>query len=435
MIFRRLLIAGLTGALIGCGNGIDQPGNALTSDSVEPLGGNPGSGDWVAMRSLFTGFSSNSIGTVRFQARDQDGRPFDGLTADEFTVFEDQIELNAADSRTTLERFAQLSGQFDTVLLLDVSASLQSDELSSLRQAVWSALVEPVQSRGLLQGQRLAVYSFDSRVRRIVDFTDDIGLLQRALNSVDRSSSASSDLYGALAQGVDEIESSFGGDVMRTGSVIVITDGRDTANRLNLEDVIKEIEGKLVYAVGVGAAADTTSLGLIGTGGNVVVSDYAGLQGALLTVRSLQERELGSYYELRYASPKRRAAGDRDNSEHTFELRVAENANTGDSSRIASDFNSYDFSDVHAEVRVIGDRVLNVGETAGYVARTDWGTGTSSQYSWTVSGDGCSMSSSDTRSVRVVGLQRGQCQLLAVDTSVSVSASITLTVEQAIVEF
>lgn len=436
MNFRAVKGAVLALLLGGCGNGIDQAGNALTGDGVDPSAGpTAGSGDWVALAPLYTGYNSNSVGTVRFKAADQNGAPYDGLRADDFEIHEDGVLLPAADSRAVLEHFAQLSGQLDTVLLIDVSASLDDSALALLKQAVRAALIERDGSRGLLVGQRLALYTFDSRVRRVVDFTDDSSLLLRALDSIERSVSPSADLFGAVTLGAGQIESSFGGDSLRTGSVIVITDGRDTANRTTLPAAVSAIEGKSVFTVGVGADTDSEALALLGSAGSVSVSDYGGLSGALLTVRSLLLQETRSLYELRYASPKRRAAGGVENSSHRMELRVFNNANAGRSSSVAAEFNSYDFADVRPEVRILGDRFLNVGETVSFTATTDWGVDAAPRYSWSLSGVGCSLESSTEQAVSVVGVQRGECQLLAVDTSVSASTAVTLTIDQAVVEF
>lgn len=435
MSFRAVGVAVMVLLISACGNGIDQAGNALTGDGVDPSSGTPGTGDWVALSPLHTTYNSNSIGTVRFKASDQNGAPFDGLRASDFEILEDGSLLATSDSQVVLEHFAQLSGQLDTVLLLDVSASLDAASLSVLKQAVRTALIERDGSRGLLVGQRMALYTFDSRVRRVVDFTDDTGLLLRALDGIERSVSPSADLFGAVAQGVGLVESSFGGDRLRTGAVIVVTDGRDTANRSTLPVVLSAIQGKSVYSVGVGADADSETLALIGNAGSLSVSDFGALGGALLTVRSLMLKETHSLYELRYASPKRRAAGGIQDSAHRLELRVHNNANASGTSRVTADFNSYDFGDVRPEVRILGDRFLNVGETVSFNAKTDWAADVQPRYSWSLSGLGCALESTSEHAVTVVGVQRGECQLLAVDTAVSASTAVTLDVEQVVVEF
>lgn len=432
---RLLLLVLLSWLMASCGNGIDQAGNALERDSVEPAGVEAGDGDWVALHELSVEYSSNSIGQIRFQALDRDDMPFDGLMADAFSIYEDDVLLDPADTLAVLDAFQDLSGQLDTVLLLDVSASLQANQLERLRNAVRSALIDNEPERGMLPGQRIALYTFDSRVRRIVNFTDDRELLNRALDNTARSASPSSNLYGAVAEAVTATDPELGGDVMRAVSVVVITDGPDTANRLLLSEAIRLIGDKQVYTVGVGEGADASSLLRLGTAGSILVSDYEAVEGALLTVRARQLRRLGSYYELRYASPKRRALGERENSDHRAVLRVVENANTGLDSAISASFNSYDFSEVQPEVRIQGDRILNVGETAQFSARTDWADGVGSSYSWSVSGQGCSILAADVSSTQVLGLQRGACQLLAVDVSASVSASVALSVEQAVVEY
>ena len=434
-LIRLAIVLLLSTGLVACGNGITdtQVDSGLSADGggdTSDPGDTVGDGQHAAFESLDFSYADNSVVNLLFRARDQRGEPLDTLALADLQILEDGAPLDVAESLQALLPKASLPYVLQTAIVMDISASIDFQELALMTAAVRGLIASSDSSTGLLARQRVALYTFDSSVRRVVSFTDDEKVLGLALDSVRTSGTLSTDLYGAVQYVANDINNRYSTNSIVEGAIILITDGRDTANRVSEAQALAAAEGVAVFTVGVGQDADANALYALGSEGSESAANYDALYQALQAIQLRLERWLGSLYNLNYASPKRRAAGAIGNSEHEFQLRVDNNSNAeGDSNKITHTFNAYNFNEVRATVNISGPRTINVGQTESYVADTRWGGQTASIYSWSISGEGCTLKASAGATARVQAVQAGGCQLLAVDTAHSTSTTLIIEAE------
>lgn len=430
-LIRLFFILLLSTWLVACGNGITDTASAPETpvddgDPTEPVG----DGTYVAFESLGFDYADNSVLNLLFRARDQYGEPMDALSLSDLHILEDGAPLDVAESLQALLPKESLPYILQTAIVMDVSASIDAQELALMMTAVRGLIASSGSSGGLLARQRVALYTFDSSVHRVVSFTDDEAVLNLALDSVHASGTLSTDLYGAVRHVANDISYRYSSSEIVEGAIILITDGRDTANRVTEEQALAAIEGVTVFTVGVGEDADIATLQVLGSEGSEEAVSYDALYQSLQAIQLRLNRWLGSLYNLNYASPKRRASGAIGSSDHVFELRAENNSNgEAGTAKLTHDFNAYNFSEVRATVSISGPRTINVNRTETFIAETRWGGQTPSIYSWSVSGGGCILKASAGATARVSAVQAGVCQLLAVDTAHSVSTTLSIETE------
>jgi Ca-activated chloride channel family protein len=111
--------------------------------------------------------SGVDIVQVEVSARDG-GKVVTGLTAADFTVLDDGVKQEIGDVT-----YGKLP--IDVTVALDVSYSVTGPQLQRLRIAVAQLM------RDLGKDDRLRLMLFNERVRRVVDFTSDVGKVEEAI--------------------------------------------------------------------------------------------------------------------------------------------------------------------------------------------------------------------------------------------------------------
>ena len=238
--------------------------------------------------------------------------PVFGLNDSDFYVLEnnESIEEEAFWCTQPLE---QVSNTLKTVILLDVSSSLSFAEVILAREALKSLLVDSNGKSKLLPNQEVAIYTFDDQIIKVQDFTSSI--TKAVLKQVDGISrgGASTNLYGAVSSGLDLWNEVLDLEGSESGSLIVITDGKDTSGQVSLDSVAKKIssEQKAVYAIAVGNQVDNQALEqMVGSSANIFQLNSFSLlaeqlnevnKNAAMTMASL----IDGKYAVYYASPKR----------------------------------------------------------------------------------------------------------------------------------
>lgn len=166
--------------------------------------------------------SAVDLVSVAAVVKDRKGRFVSDLSRDDFTVVE------AGEARPIVGFRAEDDGPVKVAVLFDVSGSMRVgskavDAREAARQ-VFSALRSTDQA---------ALFSFDTRLDRVHDFTSDYGALQSSLGHVNPPYGQTS-LYDAVAETARAVaaEAGTGGDLPQRAAVIVITDGVDTKSRL-----------------------------------------------------------------------------------------------------------------------------------------------------------------------------------------------------------
>ncbi len=154
---------------------------------------------------------------------DTSGAPVSSLKQDDFQVFEDgklqQIAVFHRESELPLS----------IVVAIDTSLSTRGDqklELESARRFA-HAILRPIDG--------LSLFQFSEIVDQLTPFTADIRVIDKAINRI--HSGAATALYDTLYLGSDALMQRRGRKVM-----VVITDGGDTASKVNYQEAIREAQ-------------------------------------------------------------------------------------------------------------------------------------------------------------------------------------------------
>ena len=159
------------------------------------------------------------------------GRYVPGLTASDFTVFEE-------DKPQTLAHFSAMDSPVDLALLLDTSASMTRD--LALAQAAACGLV-----RRLKPGDRGAVASISSNMSDAQPMTSDTTLVEKAIRSLYAAGATA--LYEGVYVVLREFErNNAAAAETRRQAIVVLSDGLDTASRIEFEDVLETVRRNAV---------------------------------------------------------------------------------------------------------------------------------------------------------------------------------------------
>ncbi|HXX44649.1 MAG TPA: VWA domain-containing protein [Candidatus Acidoferrales bacterium] len=238
--------------------------------------------------------------------RDKHNGVVGDLTKDDFKIFEDGAEQKVA--YFTKEVDMPLS----MAILMDTSGSMQ--EILTAEQDAASRFVHEVMHRK----DEALVMSFDTDVNLLADFTEDPGVLSRAIRratinaagpvitpgTVPMGSGGGTNLYDAIYLAChDELSSEAG-----RKAIVILTDAEDTGSKMTEQDAIEAAQRadsvihillitdpRATAGYGPGVASTMTQQ----TGGRVVnVRNEKGLEKAFDVITE----ELRSQYVLGYSS-------------------------------------------------------------------------------------------------------------------------------------
>jgi uncharacterized protein YegL len=320
-----------------------------------------------------------SVITSAFHVYDKfTGKPVLGLTADDFEILEDGVLITRLESFKDLEQVENIPIDFYTVLLLDISSSLNISDINQVKEAAKSMIIDPVTGLSkLLKGQKIAIYTFDGNVNRLIDFTDYENNLIEVIDGI-TGGGVSTNLFGAIIEAANDWTNSFGLNNITFGSMVVITDGDHTSGIYTQQDVIDAIGEKSLYAIPVGSNTNIPVLeDIMGTNHVFPTSNYTQLGATFNNVLNELNSFTDGLYLLYYATPKR---GDQS---HTLTISVNNNSNIEADNSILGSFNSSGFSDVTPEIIITGEKYIPLGETIIWTARTRW-TNNPPNYIWTM---------------------------------------------------
>jgi Ca-activated chloride channel family protein len=150
------------------------------------------------------------------------GRYVPGLTAAQFTVFEDGKPQD-------LSYFSAVDSPVDVAFLLDTSSSMMRD--LPLAQEAACGL-----TRRLKPGDRAAVAGVSAHMVEAQPMTDDLSLVEKAIRTI-RASGATA-IYEAVYVLLRAFErQSRNASVPRRQAIILLSDGLDNASRIEFDDV------------------------------------------------------------------------------------------------------------------------------------------------------------------------------------------------------
>jgi Ca-activated chloride channel family protein len=175
--------------------------------------------------------SSTELVTLNVTVIGPNLKPVDGLSQDQFEVFEDGV-------RQKPEFFARGEMPLDVVVLLDTSASMAGS-----MELVRGAAVRFVNA--LRADDRAAIMGISGGLRVVQTFTDDKAVLLGAIKST--TAAGRTPLYAAIYTALRELEKTRRSyDTPRRQSVVVLSDGQDTASGFGFEDLMENVRRQSV---------------------------------------------------------------------------------------------------------------------------------------------------------------------------------------------
>jgi VWFA-related protein len=202
--------------------------------------------------------SAVDLVSVSAVVRDKKGRFVPDLRRDDFIVTE------GGERRPIVGFNAEADGPVRVAVLFDISGSMRVgtkavDAKQTARQIFSS----------LKQGDKAALFAFDTQLQKVTDFTTDFKGLESKVDVVDPPFGQTS-LYDAIAETAKAIEASTAGEKgsPQRAAIVVLTDGIDTKSRLTAPEVsaIASSIDVPVYIVAVMSAVDDPRNGDYGTG-------------------------------------------------------------------------------------------------------------------------------------------------------------------------
>ena len=149
--------------------------------------------------------------SVFFKVSDAEGNPVPGLSADNFTIYEQGRNDDCFNTISTSESLARISPNSqifsnNSLLVLDLSNSVLSSSLAELKTATTS-FVNNVMPATTQESFKMAIYWFDgeNELHLLNQLTADKEELVAAIDGItdDISNDPSTDLYGAVIKSTD----------------------------------------------------------------------------------------------------------------------------------------------------------------------------------------------------------------------------------------
>lgn len=263
--------------------------------------------------------------SIFFKVSDTSGNPVSGLTANQFTIYEQGRNDDCFNTISTSESFARISPNSqifnnNTLLVLDLSNSVLSGSLNELKSAS-ASFINNVMPEIEEVSFKMAVYWFDGE--------DELHLLQPLTTSKDDlltavqgitpdiSNDPSTDLYGAviksteIAEGL--VQEGSNNAIISAASVVIFTDGTDQASRYSEQDALNDVNEAdrniSFFTIGLGSEIDTEVLAEIGKTFSVFAGNKEELETTFNEISFRVSQQANSFYLFEYCTPKRDGSG------------------------------------------------------------------------------------------------------------------------------
>ncbi len=342
--------------LFSCGNADDDVNFDLNQEELG-LGNEPddclGFGENELLLSIQDQFTTlPGKVSVFFKVTDTAGNPVPGLSAEQFTIYEQGRNDECFNSISPSESSARISPKSqiftnNTLLILDLSNSVLSNSLEELKAAS-SSFINSVMPQEDTAAFQMAIYWFDGE--------DELHLLQELSNSKDAlltavddigsdiSNDPSTDLYGAVIKATDIAEmllqENRNEDIIGAGSIVLFTDGTDQASRFTEEaalDAVANADRNLsFFSIGLGAEIDAEILMSIGKTSSAFAGNEAELESVFNEISLRVSEQANSFYLFEYCTPKRDGSGI-----NNLAIRLVDGDRQG---AVQTEFDARDFS-------------------------------------------------------------------------------------------
>jgi uncharacterized protein YegL len=264
--------------------------------------------------------------SVFFRVSDTGGNPVPGLTANQFTIYEQGRNDDCFNTISTSESSARISPNSqifsnNTLLVLDLSNSVLSSSLEELKLASTS-FIEAVMPATASESVKMAIYWFDGEdeLHLLNELTSSRVELTDAVDGItdDISNDPSTDLYGAVIKSTDIasdlVKVSTADGKIGAASVVIFTDGTDQASRFTEEAALKKVNQANAnisfFSIGLGAEIDTEVLTAVGKTASVFATNKDELERTFRDISEKVSERANSFYLFEYCSPKRDGSGE-----------------------------------------------------------------------------------------------------------------------------
>jgi Ca-activated chloride channel family protein len=177
--------------------------------------------------------------SLNHTATDAQGRFTTDLNEEEFEVYEDG-------AKQKLTFFSKTQQPISLAILLDTSASMDERMVTAQDAAIGFA-------KQLHSGDQAEVIDFDSQVRVLAKFTNDVPTLEKAIRATNPNGSTS--LYNALYIALTELKrvKATGASDIRRQAIVLLSDGDDTSSLIEFDRVLDQAKRSevVIYAIGL----------------------------------------------------------------------------------------------------------------------------------------------------------------------------------------
>ncbi len=264
--------------------------------------------------------------SIFFKVSDTNGNPVPGLTADQFTIYEQGRNDECFNTISTSESYARISPNSqifnnNTLLVLDLSNSVLESGLEELKLASTS-FVDNVMPDISEDSFKMAIYWFDGEdeLHLLNELTSSKEELIASIDGItdDISTDLSTDLYGAVIKSTDIAtdlikETTSGGNI-GAASVVIFTDGTDQASRYKKDTALEKVNEANAnisfFSIGLGSEIDTEVLTEIGKTSSVFATNTDELEDTFNEISEKVSERANSFYLFEYCSPKRDGSGE-----------------------------------------------------------------------------------------------------------------------------
>lgn len=167
------------------------------------------------------------------------GRYVTDLNKEEFEVFEDGV-------KQAISFFSRVQQPIALAVLLDTSASMDQRLETAQEAAIGFA-------RRMRTDDVMTVIDFDSQVRVLQTFTNDVPTLEKAIRNT--SVNGSTALYNAIYISLKELKKvkAPSAEEIRREAIVVLSDGDDTSSLVEYEEVLELAKRSetAIYAIGL----------------------------------------------------------------------------------------------------------------------------------------------------------------------------------------
>ncbi len=264
--------------------------------------------------------------SIFFKVSDTQGKPVPGLSASQFTIYEQGRNDDCFNTISTSESLARISPNSqifnnNTLLVLDLSNSVLSSSLSQLKTATIS-FINNVMPAVEDPSFKMAIYWFDGEdeLHLLNELTTSKDQLTLAVDSIDEniSNDPSTDLYGAVIKSTniaeDLLDASSSNQIIGAASVVVFTDGTDQASRYSEASALKKVNDAnpniSFFTIGLGGEIDTQVLTDIGKTFSVFAGNEEELETTFNDISLRVSEQANSFYLFEYCTPKRDGSGE-----------------------------------------------------------------------------------------------------------------------------